>query len=314
MKLNSLLLCAFSLWLLGVPETVATPLPPSAIAQFSGEEQTGINVYKIASPAVVTISIGTGVGSGSIISSEGLVLTDNHVIRGARGGQVTVRTANGKRYVGRVIATDRGNDLALVQILARERFPTLRLASASGIQVGQRVYAIGSPFGLSGTFTTGILSRIGRNGDLQTDAAINPGNSGGPLLNSRGELIGVNRAILSPDGGGNIGIGFATSALVAGNFIQQSLSGINPGLTAGSPAPSTRRLGISVDSALVIQDIEPGSVASELGLRPGDQLIAINGSRLRSVQQLQAFLDSRPTAAVFTVARNRRLANVRVDF
>jgi S1-C subfamily serine protease len=213
-----------------------------------------------------------------------------------------------------VIATDPTNDLALVRLNTSDRFPAVPLSSAENIQVGQRVFAIGSPFGLSGTLTTGILSRIGRNGDLQTDAALNPGNSGGPLLNSRGELIGVNKAILST-GGGNSGIGFATSAVVARDFIQQNRNRSTASTTVERPSPSTPLLGVTLDArTLVILGIQPGSVAANLGLRRGDQLIAINGRRLRDIQDLQAFLEGRPSSAILTVGRNRRLADVRVNF
>lgn len=308
-----LLLCAVSLSLLNSPVVCSTPAP-ALIAQFRGQEQVGIEVYRGASPAVVTISTGRGAGSGSIVSPEGLILTNEHVIREARGGQVAVRMTNGRTYTGRVIAVDSRNDLALVRLSTSDRFPTLSLADSSGIQVGQQVYAIGSPFGLSGTFTTGILSRIGPNGDLQTDAALNPGNSGGPLLNSRGELIGVNKAILSTGRtGGNIGIGFATSAVIARNFIQGNRDR-TPGIAA-RPQPSANRLGVTLDSgSLVILQIEPGSLADELGLRPGDRLIAINNRRLRSLGELQSFLARRPASAILTIARQRRLAQVRVNF
>lgn len=313
MRPDRLLLCATSLCLL-MPVALSSPAPANALNIVQNDEQTSINVYRTASPAVVTISTNNGSGSGSIISPEGLVLTNNHVIRSARGGVVSVRTTAGGRYSGQVIATDPKNDLALVRLNTTERLPSLRLSDAQSIQVGQRVFAIGSPFGLSGTLTTGILSRIGRDGDLQTDAALNPGNSGGPLLNSRGELIGVNKAILST-GGGNIGIGFATSAVVAKDFIQQNRNRTAPMVTAERPNALQRSLGVTIDTSnLVILGVQPGSVAAAIGLRRGDQLIAINGRRLRSVEDLQVFLASRPTSAIFTVARNRRLANVQIDF
>jgi S1-C subfamily serine protease len=262
---------------------------------------------------VVTISTGRGSGSGSIVSPEGLILTNEHVIRGTRGGRVSVSTSSGKRYTGQVIAADRRNDLALVRLNTTDRFPTVRLSAPQNIQVGQRVFAIGSPFGLSGTLTTGILSRVSPNGDLQTDAALNPGNSGGPLLNSRGELIGVNKAILSPGGRGNTGIGFATSVVIARDFIEQNRNRSNPSTTA--VAPSTPRLGVTLDArTLVILGVQPRSLAASLGLRPGDQLLAINGRRLRGLQDLQAFLDASPSSAILTVGRNRRLSNVRVNF
>lgn len=308
-----LFLCAASICLINTPAWSSVPVP-TVLAQARNEEQTTIDVYRIASPAVVTISTGRSSGSGSIVSPEGLILTNEHVIRGTNGRLVSVATTTGKRYTGQVIATDRSNDLALVRLNTTDRFPTVRLSNPQAIQVGQRVFAIGSPFGLSGTLTTGILSRIGRNGDLQTDAALNPGNSGGPLLNSRGELIGVNKAILSR-GGGNIGIGFATSVAIARDFIQQNRNRSNPSTAALAPSNSSPRLGVTLDATtLVIVGVQPGSLAANLGLRPGDQLVAINGRRLRRIQDLQAFLDTRPSSAILTIGRNRRLASVRVNF
>lgn len=312
MRPDRLLICAASLCLL-TPALSATATP-KALVIAQNDEQTSISVYRTASPAVVTISTSSGSGSGSIVSPEGLVLTNNHVIRSAGGGVVNVRTTKGDRYTGQVIATDPKNDLALIRLNTTDRLPTVRLSSAENIQVGSSVFAIGSPFGLSGTLTTGILSRIGRNGDLQTDAALNPGNSGGPLLNSQGELIGVNKAILST-GGGNIGIGFATSAVVARDFIQQNRNRTTPRAVADSPSTSSPALGVTLDArTLVILGVQPGSVAANIGLRRGDRLIGINGRRLGSINDLQAFLASRPATAVFTVARNRRIANVQVDF
>lgn len=326
MKPKGLLLGILSVGVIGTSVVVSPPVPTVA-AQYSSEEQTNIDVYQVASPAVVTIKVGRGSGSGSIVSPEGLILTNDHVVRGARNGRVTVIATTGKNYVGDVIATDRPNDLALVRLRTTDRFPTVRLANPSGIQVGQRVYAIGSPFGLSGTLTTGILSRIAENGDLQTDAAINPGNSGGPLLNSSGELIGVNKAILSPNRGGNIGIGFATSATIARNFIEQNRLRTVPdsqtaqqrSSTGRSSIPQQRssppRLGVALDSRnFMIQAVEPGSLADEIGLRAGDRLLGVNGRRLRRVEQLTAFLDTRPSSAVLTVSRGRRVAHVRVNF
>lgn len=325
MQIKRFLLCAASFGLMATPSAIAIS-PPLVLAQFQGEEQTSIDVYQAASPAVVTIRAGQGSGSGSIVSSEGLILTNEHVVRTSRSGQVSVRTTNGKTYTGIVIATDRSNDLALVRLVdtGGDRFPTVPLASSDGIRVGQQVFAIGSPFGLSGTFTRGILSRVDRNGDLQTDAALNPGNSGGPLLNSRGELIGVNKAILSPDGRSNSGIGFATSAVIARDFITQNANRPTPNsAVARQPAPSLpqrggsnpARLGVTVDgSNLIVLEVEPGSIAANIGLRRGDRIVAINQRRLRGVGDIQAFLDSSPNSAVLTVSRNRRLANVRVRF
>ncbi len=302
--------------------TPVLPVAPSwAQTRFQGDEQVSIQVYQKASPAVVTIRAGNGNGSGSIISPDGLVLTGEHVVSGFRTVQVITQT--GARYTARVIATDRQRDLALLRLEnVQGRLPTLPLANRDGIQVGQRVFAIGSPFGLSGTYTTGILSRIAPNGDLQTDAAINPGNSGGPLLNSRGELIGVNRAILSPgSSGGNIGIGFATSILNAQEFIAQnrnnsgSAVAVQPESRRTLPNTQGFRLGVALDpETLTVQEVEPNSPAQIIGLRPGDRLLAVNGRPLDDPEELRAFLDRRPRAMVLTVARQGRVANVLVRF
>jgi S1-C subfamily serine protease len=184
-----------------------------AIAQ-NVEEQTNILVYEKASPAVVTVDTDESKGSGTIISADGMVLTTAHVV--SAGGTVNIILADGRELVGDVVGFgEEGLDLAVVKIRGQNNLPTIPLARPGSVKVGQQAFAIGNPFGqFQGTFTVGIVSRIDAQGGLiQTDAAINPGNSGGPLLNSSGELIGVNSSILTRDrGGGNIGIGFAVSA------------------------------------------------------------------------------------------------------
>lgn len=284
-------------------------------AQQRVDEQTTIDVYEKASPAVVTISSGGGTGSGSILTATGLVITNDHVVRPAlsRGGQVQIMTATGNRYRGQVLAVDRRNDLALVQIQSNQVFPFIELADPSQIRVGQQVYAIGSPFGLTGTLTTGILSRVAPNGDLQTDASINPGNSGGPLLNSQAQLIGVNKAILSPGGRvGNVGIGFATSIGTAQQFIASAQTNPAPNWAASGAG---YRLGVTVDpQTLVIQEVNPGSVAAQYGLRAGDQMISLNGRPLASLDQLLTHLDTRPSQVLLGVGRQGSLGQVVVSF
>ena len=212
--------------------------PKRAFAQ-NIDEQVNIRVYKRASPAVVSIDTGNGTGSGSIISPDGLVLTNAHVLAGSR--TVNVVLADGRRFRGDIVAFgNNGLDLAVVQIQGQKNLPTISF-SRSPVQVGQRAFAIGNPFGrFQGTFTTGIVSRIDKErGLIQTDAAINPGNSGGPLLNSQGELIGVNTAIFTDSRtGGNIGIGFA----IAIDRIQPFLTAVRQGRAARTaqrqgPAP-----------------------------------------------------------------------------
>src|SRR5579863_8575891 len=200
-----------------------------AAPTYDAEEQNNIAIYKRVLPSVVNITAKTvvfnffygkvpqeGQGSGFVLDKAGHVLTNYHVVEGANQG-VEVKLSNKRTYKATVIGTDRVHDLALLKIDAPELQPVV-LADSSQIAVGEKVYAIGNPFGLSGTMTQGIISSIRsiRNGDgapiedaIQTDAAINPGNSGGPLLNSRGEVIGINTMIASNGAEQSSGIGFA---------------------------------------------------------------------------------------------------------
>mgnify|MGYP005846922789 CR=1 FL=1 len=203
----------------GVDSSLMTPLtsgqvravnPPELLGQRS-EEETNIRIYEQASPAVVAIDTDKSNGSGTIISPDGMILTNAHVV--SEGGTVKVTLADGREFTADVIGFgENGLDLAVVKIPNVRNLPTIPMANASSLRVGQRAYAIGNPFGrFQGTFTQGIISRIDQQrGLIQTDAAINPGNSGGPLLNSNGELIGVNTSIFTRgQSGGSIGIGFA---------------------------------------------------------------------------------------------------------
>jgi S1-C subfamily serine protease len=207
----------------------------AAIAQ-NVDEQTNIEVYRIASPAVVSVDAGDGSGSGTIVTPTGLVLTNAHVV--GRSATAEVRLADGREFVGDVIGfpTNRG-DLAAIQLRGNPiNLPTVEIAPLNSVQVGQRAFAIGNPFGLEGTLTVGIVSRIdAERGLIQTDAAINPGNSGGPLLGSDGRLIGVNTSIYTTQrSGGNIGIGFAIPVPEVQTFIAELNNGT--ALTTASAA------------------------------------------------------------------------------
>jgi serine protease Do len=192
-------------------------------------------------------------------------------------------------------------------------------------KVGQRVYAIGNPFGLDRTLTVGTLSRIAPNGDIQTDAALNPGNSGGPLLNSAGELLGINKAILSPSGGSS-GIGFATAIAPVQKLLAGVLDGgagrndsLNDSVAANTPvtplpAQPKRRpaLGLTLEAqSLTILDVQPGSVAERSGLRSGDRLLRVNNYLLNGPEFLQQALEQQQPL-VFTVIRNQRIGLIRV--
>lgn len=213
--------------------------PRPAVAQSPQDEATNIRVYEQASPAVVAIDTPTGGGSGSIIDPEGLILTNAHVVGGAR--VVNVRLSDGRTFQGDVVGYgDNRIDLAAVRLRGRpDNLPTIPVASANSVRVGQRAYAIGSPFGLQGTLTVGIVSRIDtERGLIQTDAAINPGNSGGPLLNSSGQLIGVNTSIFTTsNNGGSVGIGFA----IPTNEVEPFLTAVRSGQVSTSNTAVTPR-------------------------------------------------------------------------
>jgi serine protease Do len=239
----------------------------AALAQ-TYDEETSIRVYEQVSPAVVSIDTQNGTGSGSIITSDGLVLTNAHVIGDTRS--VTVLLADGRQVQGEVVGYgDDGLDLAAVQLRGVRNLPTVTIARNGSVRVGQRAYAIGNPFGqFQGTFTTGIVSRIDRDrGLIQTDAAINPGNSGGPLLNSQGELIGVNTSIftLGRDAG-NIGIGFA----IAPEQIQPFLTAVREGRASQVARSSSP---FSIDQAEAIDLNGPpiqGRLSRESNVLPAD--------------------------------------------
>ena len=263
-----------------------------AAPAYDAEEQNNIAVYKRVLPSVVNITSTTlvfnffygtvpqqGQGSGFVLDKAGHVLTNFHVVEGANRG-IEVMLSNKRRYAAKVVGTDKVHDLALLQIDAPDLQP-VTLADSGGLNVGQKVYAIGNPFGLSGTMTRGIISSIrsirGSEGApiedaIQTDAAINPGNSGGPLLNSRGEVIGINTMIYA---GLALAIPSNTAAAFArGENIDRPLLGIamQPIDLRGAPA-------------LVILRVEPGGVADRHGLILGDVL-------LLSVHELREALDS----------------------
>ncbi len=200
-------------------------ISPAAIAQnYDNDERININVYERISPAIVSVEAqlkdGVSAGTGCIVSSQGLILTGSHVIEGAKDIEIT--TYNGQTYKAKFIAqmADK-KDLALLKIETKDNLSTVSFGDSEDVKVGQKVLTIGNPFGFSNTLTQGIISRIDYTKNrFQTDAAINPGCSGGPLLNSSGEVIGINQSIYNPDHNiSNIGIGFAIPSNEAVKFI-----------------------------------------------------------------------------------------------
>ncbi|PZV10401.1 MAG: hypothetical protein DCF22_16885 [Leptolyngbya sp.] len=222
MKLRYLLLFAAS-------ALVVTPIPTiSAPVRIAYESRaiagSADTIYQRVNPAVVTVFAGREIGSGSVVSSNGLVITNNHVVNGAVGSQVSARTFDGQSYSGQVIAIDSRSDLALIQLQTGAQLPTVPLATSTP-QSGEPVLAIGSPYGRPGVLTTGTFSSVRSNGDLQSRVVLQPGNSGGPLLNASGEMVGVNKAILESAQGSNTGISIATSVQTARSFIAQNSTG-----------------------------------------------------------------------------------------
>ena len=323
-------------------------------AGFSTDELNNIDIYKAAHLSTVNITSVVyrenwffqiyperGTGSGFIINEDGRILTNNHVVTG--NAQLTVTLSNKKQYRARVLGADRRNDLALIKIDPREKLPILKLGDSDPVQVGQKVLAIGNPFGLEGTLTTGIVSSLGRTIEdeqgsrleemIQTDAAINPGNSGGPLLDSHGNVIAINTAIYGPQG--NIGIGFAIpinrakamlDEFATRGRIARPVLGISSVRVQGDLAQA---LGLPSEGGLLIQRVERGSAAEEAGIRGprrvvivgnyelgvgGDLIVAIDGKPIQSDDSIQRSMNRKRAGdnMELTVYRDGRTQKIQV--
>jgi S1-C subfamily serine protease len=299
------------------------------------EEEIQILIYQELSPAVVNITAsvrgeeffsrplpGAGSGSGSILDREGHILTNRHVIE--KAGSIQVTLADGGRFLGRLIGTDAQTDLAVIKIEAPpERLQVVPLGDSADLRVGQKVLALGNPFGLDHTLTAGIISSLHRTlrapngclmrGIIQTDAAINPGNSGGPLLDTDGRLIGVNTAIFS-ESGGNIGIGFAipvntarrvVSQLIEKGHVTRSWLGIS-GLKIDPEMAAF--LGLPVPRGILIGQVIPESPADKAGLKGGlravrflnqtlmaggDLIVAVEGEEIGEMESLLELVEAK---------------------
>jgi len=268
-----------------------------AAPAYDAEEQNNIAVYRRVLPSVVNITSKSlvynfffepvpqqGQGSGFILDKAGHVLTNYHVVQGANRG-IKVQLSNKRSYDAKVVGTDKRRDLALLQIDASNLEP-VTLANSSDLAVGQKVYAIGNPFGFNGTMTRGIISSIRTiggseggsiEGAIQTDAAINPGNSGGPLLNSRGEVIGINTMIASNGANQSSGIGFAipinTAKAVLSDLTRYGrVKRPSLGIESYSIGPDlASQIGLAVDSGVLVQKVIPGGAAERGGMRGGNQ-------------------------------------------
>ncbi|MEA3374851.1 MAG: trypsin-like peptidase domain-containing protein [Chloroflexota bacterium] len=314
-----------------------TPLSDQELAEMDAEDALLTNLYQRVNPAVVYIGVlleqggglqPLGSGSGFVIDHDGHIVTNNHVIENADALQVTF--ADGTViHDAEVIGRDAYSDLAVVKVdVTSDRLSPLELGDSDALQVGQRVIAIGNPFGLQGTMTVGVVSAVGRtltaqvlqggafsNPEIiQTDASINPGNSGGPLLDSRGRVVGVNTAIRSLTGV-NAGVGFAVPVntvkrivpdLIEDGAYQYPYLGITSDRNF-TVAELAEPLGLPVNHGVLVAEVQPDTAAARAGLQGGDRevevmgrsvvaggdiITAINGEELRTFDDLVAYLVS----------------------
>jgi putative serine protease PepD len=261
-------------------------------------------------------------GSGFVISEDGRILTNNHVVSGSN--QVEVTLPDQTTYKAQILVRDPQNDLALIKINPKKKLTVLRLGNSDNLQVGQKVLAIGNPYGFELTLTTGVISSIGRNiqadantelqSMIQTDASINSGNSGGPLLDSQGNVIGINTAIFSQNGG-SVGIGFAMPINQAKSMLEDYASGrsfarprigVSVLYVAGDWAEA---LDLPASGGLLVQGVQRGSPAERAGLKGAKQAVVIGNQEVGVGGDLIVSIDGkkadRPDAITRALARKR---------
>ena len=265
-----------------------------------------------------------GQGSGFIISKDGYILTNNHVVGGA--DEINVQMADGRSLKAKLIGADDKSDVAVIKV-AESDLPTLNIANSSDLEIGEWVMAVGNPFGLSATLTVGVVSATGRAGMgitdyeefIQTDAAINPGNSGGPLLNIEGEVVGINTAIYSRSGG-YMGIGFAIPINMALKIKEQLIKygevrrgRIGAYIQELTPEVA-KQLGLDQSKGVLIADIVSDSPASRAKLEAGDVVLRLNGTRITSAAMFRnrISLTSPNSSVKLTIIRRGREKSVKV--
>lgn len=296
---------------------------------------TIVSALERVSPAVVYIEVTSdrgkgrvesGGGSGFIFTPDGYIFTNSHVVHGAK--EIKVSLSDGRTVTGRLVGEDEDTDLAVVQIWAPNIEP-VKLGDSQVLTPGQIVIAIGNPFGFQSTVTAGIISALGRSmraqsgrlidNVIQTDAALNPGNSGGPLVNSRGEVIGVNTAVILPAQGICLAVPINTAkavafALMRDGFVRRGWLGV-AAQTISLRTRLSRFHQIQNSGAVLLIGIEPQSPAKLAGLREGDALISINGQKINSVDDLHRLMLTIKTdrESVLTVIRHSELISVPVS-
>lgn len=312
-------------------------------AGLSSDELNNIEIYKRNKDATVNITSivyrqnwfleiypQRGAGSGFVIRKDGLILTNHHVVAG-RAPEISVTLADGSKHVATVIHRDPANDLALLKINPKRELKVLPLGDSDSLQVGQKVLAIGNPFGFDHTLTTGIISSLGREiadetnrkleGLIQTDAAINPGNSGGALVSMGGEVIGINTAIFSRTGG-SIGIGFAIPSNMVRAVVDAARAGLDyferPFVGAAFEsvdATMAEALGMNRPHGALVRSVSPDGPSAKAGLRPGDVVLALNGAAIEHPDALGYRLATSPIGSVaeLTVLAQGRERTVEVE-
>ncbi len=298
-------------------------------AGLTADEVNNIEIYRVGREATAYITSTVyrqsifwevypvrDLGSGFIIDADGRILTNYHVVAGSNKVEVTLPDQT--KYQADILVRDRQDDLALIQIRPKKKLQFLHLGDSDKLQVGQKVLAIGNPFGLELTLTTGVVSSIGRTiqggndavleGMIQTDAAINSGNSGGPLLDSQGNVIGINTAIYGPNGG-NIGIGFAlpinrAKAMLddysAGKSFQRARLGVTVVYIAGDLAEA---LQLPREGGLLVQEVAPDSAADAAGIRPARQMVVIGNAQVGVGGDLIVAVDGKPVDRQDAISR-----------
>jgi len=272
--------------------------PPAAFAPDAFSEPVA-DIAELVSPAVVQLESGAGLGSGVIYDQDGLILTAAHVVEGS--SSVTVRLADGTSVDGEVLGTHDATDVAVISIPSSTDLPIADLAIGVDVRVGQLAVALGSPFGLDQTVTSGIVSAIDRVVSgvsmVQTDAAINPGNSGGPLVDSQGRVIGINDQIFTQSGG-NEGVGFAISIdlaaivadqIVAGEAVQLAFLGVSTTPSSGD------------QPGALVQEVIEGSAAAASGLEVGDVIVEVDGRQVLDGSDLRVRIITTPAGSDVTI-------------